>query len=62
MQLTNRKVVVSNKEQSLAERMYLPAIAKGMMITASHLFKKSPTINYPDVKRPIATVYRGQHV
>ena len=62
MQLTNRKVVVSNKEQSLAERIYLPAIAKGMMITASHLFKKSPTINYPEQKRPIANVYRGQHV
>lgn len=62
MQLTNRKVVVSNKEQSLAERMYLPAIAKGMLITASHLFKKSPTINYPKQKRPIAPVFRGQHV
>lgn len=62
MQLTNRKVVVSKKEQSLAERIYLPAIAKGMMITASHLFKKSPTIDYPKKKRPIAPVYRGQHV
>lgn len=62
MQLTNRKVVVSNKEQSLAERMYLPAIAKGMMITLSHLFKKSPTIRYPDETRPIAPTYRGQHV
>ena len=62
MQLTNRKIVVSNKEQSLAERLYLPAIAKGMMITASHLFKKSPTIKYPEQKRPIAPVYRGQHV
>ena len=62
MQLTNRKVVVSNKVQSLAERLYLPAIAKGMVITASHLFKKSPTIHYPEQKRPIAPVYRGQHV
>lgn len=62
MQLTNRKIVVSNKEQSFAERLYLPAIAKGMMITASHLFKKSPTIDYPKQKRPIAPVYRGQHV
>ena len=62
MQLTNRKVVVSNKEQSFAEKLYLPAIAKGMLITASHLFKKSSTINYPEQKRPIASVYRGQHV
>ena len=62
MQLTNRKVVVSNKEQSFAERLYLPAIAKGMIITASHLFKKPPTIMYPEQKRPIAPVYRGQHV
>ncbi len=62
MQLTNRKIVVSNKEQSFAERLYLPAIAKGMIITASHLFKKSPTIMYPEQKRPIAPVFRGQHV
>ena len=47
MQLTNRKVVVSHKELSFAERMYLPAVAKGMAITLSHLFKKSPTIDYP---------------
>lgn len=62
MQLTNRSKQVSNKEQSIAERMYLPAILKGMVITASHLFKKSPTIKYPEQKRPIAPVYRGQHV
>lgn len=62
MQLTNRKVVVSNKVQSLAERLYLPGIIKGMIITASHLFKKSVTISYPEQKRPIAPVYRGQHV
>ncbi|MES2566054.1 MAG: NADH-quinone oxidoreductase subunit I [Bacteroidota bacterium] len=62
MQLTNRKVVVSHKEQSFAERLYLPAIAKGMIITASHLFRKPPTIMYPEQKRPIAPVFRGQHV
>jgi len=62
MQLTNRSVVVSNKEQSFAERIYFPAIVKGMAITFSHLFKKRPTIMYPEVKRPIAAVWRGQHV
>lgn len=44
------------------ERLYLPAIAKGMLITASHLFKKTPTTKYPEKKRPMAPVYRGQHV
>lgn len=62
MQLTNRSEVVSVKKQSFLERLYLPAIAKGMMITISHLFKKSPTIRYPDETRPIAPTYRGQHV
>lgn len=44
------------------ERLYLPAIVKGMLITASHLFKKTPTVKYPEQTRPRAEVYRGQHV
>lgn len=44
------------------ERIYLPAILKGLWITFSHFFKKKSTVNYPEVKRPIAPVYRGQHV
>lgn len=62
MQLTNRSKVVSNKKQSIMERAYLPGLLKGMMITGSHLFKKRATIDYPKVKRPIAAIYRGQHV
>lgn len=54
--------MVSNKEQSFTERLYLPAIVKGMLITFSHLFKKTPTTKYPEQKRPMAPVYRGQHV
>lgn len=62
MKLTNRSKEVSNKEQSLIERLYIPGLLKGMMITGSHLFKKTATVNYPDEKRPIAPIYRGQHV
>lgn len=62
MQLTNRSIVVSHKEQSFAEKIYFPAIVKGMMITFSHLFKKRPTIMYPEVKKEFAPVYRGRHV
>lgn len=62
LQLTNRSKVVSNKEQTFMESLYLPAIAKGMGITLSHLFKRSATIQYPEQKRVMAPVYRGQHV
>ena len=62
MQLTNRSKVVSHKEQSFAEKIYFPAIVKGMAVTFSHLFKKRPTIMYPEQKREFAPIYRGQHV
>lgn len=62
MQLTNRRKVVSHKEQSFAEKIYLPAIISGMFTTFSHLFKKRPTIMYPEQQREYAPVYRGQHV
>lgn len=60
--LTNRSKVVVNKEMSFKEKIYLPAILGGLAITIKHLFKKKATIQYPEVKRPIAPVYRGQHV
>jgi NADH-quinone oxidoreductase subunit I len=62
MQLTNRSQVVSNKVQTGWEKLYLPAIAKGMLITGSHLFKRRATVKYPEEKRPMAPVYRGLHV
>lgn len=62
MQLTNRSKQVSFKDQSFAEKMYFPAIVKGMFITFSHLFKKRPTIMYPEVQKEYAPVYRGRHV
>lgn len=62
LQLTNRKKVVSKKEMTFAEKIYLPAIAQGMGITLKHFFKKPATIKYPEQKRAIAPIYRGQHV
>jgi len=60
--LTNRSKMVSNKELSTMERLYFPAIIKGMMITISHLFTRKATISYPEVQREFAPVYRGKHV
>ena len=60
--LTDRKKIVGNKEMTFKEKLYLPAIFKGMGITFSHLFRKHNTLRYPEVKREFAPVYRGQHV
>lgn len=60
--LTNRSKVVVNKKMSFMEKLYIPEIAKGMMITLKHLFKKKVTIQYPEQKRPVAPVWRGWHV
>lgn len=60
--LTNRVKIVDRKPMSFWERMYLPAIIKGMMITFSHIFKKKPTINYPEKKRPFSPVFRGLQI
>lgn len=62
MRLTNRAKKVVKKEMTLAERLYLPAILNGMRITFKHMFKKEATLRYPDQKREMAPVYRGQHV
>lgn len=60
--LTNRSKVVVKKEMTFIEKMYLPAIFSGMMITFKHLFKRTPTIKYPEQKREFSKIYRGQHV
>ncbi|MFO0359047.1 MAG: NuoI/complex I 23 kDa subunit family protein [Flavobacteriales bacterium] len=62
MALTNRSQLVEAKELTLTERLYLPGIIKGMIITFKHLFKRVPTVKYPEHTRELEPVYRGQHV
>ncbi|MFN8698503.1 MAG: NuoI/complex I 23 kDa subunit family protein [Flavobacteriales bacterium] len=62
MMLTNRAKQVAQRELTWSEKLYFPAILKGMLITLTHIFKRTPTIKYPEQKRDIAPVYRGQHV
>lgn len=61
-QLSNRSKAVLKKEMTFLERLYIPAILGGLKITFSHFFRKKATINYPEVERPFAPVYRGMHV
>jgi NADH-quinone oxidoreductase subunit I len=60
--LSKKSKIVTDTKMSLGERLYLPAIIKGMMITISHLFKRKVTVQYPEQKREFSTIYRGQHV
>lgn len=62
MKLTNRSKVVSNKEMTLAEKLYIPASLAGMGVTLKHAFRKNNTISYPEEKREFSPVWRGQHV
>src|SRR5258706_4234129 len=60
--LTNRSKVVVKKEMSFWERIYLPAIIGGTVITIKHLFRRKATVRFPEVKRYISAIWRGQHV
>ena len=60
--LSGRKKVVSNKEMTFLERIYLIAIFKGLWITIKHFFRKKATIHYPEQTRERSAVYRGQHM
>lgn len=60
--LTNRSKAVTNTKMTFMERIYLPAIIGGMIITFKHIFKKKATTKWPDQERSRAEVYRGKHV
>ena len=60
--LTNRVQPVDRSPMTIWEKMYLPAIVKGMGITFSHIFKKNPTIHFPEKTRPFSPVFRGLQI
>ena len=47
---------------TLMEKIYLPALMKGMGITIRHFFKPKVTIQYPEQKREFSPVFRGRHI
>lgn len=47
---------------SFWEKIYLPAVLKGMGITFRHMFKKAPTIRYPEQTRTFSPVFRGLQI
>lgn len=53
-------VVVARKELSFLERIYFPAILKGLKITVSKMFAPRFTRQYPEEPIPTNEVTRGQ--
>src|SRR5689334_7314718 len=60
--LTDRAVRINREPMTFGEKLYIPAIAKGLSITLSYVFKKKATVNYPEEKRPFSPVFRGLHI
>ncbi|HRP89491.1 MAG TPA: NADH-quinone oxidoreductase subunit NuoI [Edaphocola sp.] len=62
MNLTNRSVAVDRSPMTFSERIYIPEIMKGLKVTLSHVFRKAPTVQYPEQQKPFSPVFRGLHV
>lgn len=62
MQLTNRASAVDRSPMTLGEKVYIPALLKGMKVTLGHIFKKKVTVQYPEQKKEYSPVFRGLHV
>ena len=50
------------RKMNFIERLYFPAIIKGMLNALRHLFKKKFTTQYPEEKLPLAERFRGEHI
>ena len=59
---SNRSKIVSSRKMTMWEKIYLPAIITGLLITIRHLFKKKVTIRFPEETRKFSDIYRGRHV
>ena len=61
-------IKVEPPKMTFSERMYLPKIVGGMIVTIRHLFKNLfnmkglPIISYPEVKRVYSERFRGRHI
>ena len=53
--------VVRTYEPRFWDRIYLPALVKGLSITLTRFFKRKDTIQYPEVKHVPPEGYRGLH-
>mgnify|MGYP005684683853 CR=1 FL=1 len=47
------------RRMTLWQKLYLPEIIRGMLLTFRFLFRKKSTLQYPEEKKTLPTGYRG---
>ena len=52
-------MIVKRTRLNFGERLYLPAIVQGFLVTLRHFFKKKVTMQYPEEKWTVPEGYRG---
>jgi NADH-quinone oxidoreductase subunit I len=55
------EIVREAHEMNFIDRLYLPALLKGLADTFRHLFEEKFTIEYPEQERQVYPRYRGLH-
>ena len=53
--------IIKSYEPTFWDKLYIPALLRGLLITFKHLFRKKTTIQYPDEKVIPPEGYRGLH-
>ena len=53
---------VTRPKLTLWDRLYIPALLKGLKITLSHVFRPRVTLEYPEVRHRLPRQYRGAPV
>ena len=53
--------IIKSYEPTFWDKLYIPALVKGLLVTFKHLLRKKVTIQYPDEKLIPPEGYRGLH-
>lgn len=52
-------MIIQRKKLNWFERLYLPAVVNGFLVTIRHFFKKKVTMQYPEERWVVPEGYRG---
>jgi len=53
--------IIKSYEPTFWDKLYFPALTRGLLVTLKHFFRKKITIQYPDEKYIPPEGYRGLH-